>query len=665
MQCIDELSVNTIRLLAVDGVQKANSGHPGMPMACAPIAHFLYTQIMKHNPENSKWINRDRFILSAGHGSMLLYSILHLSGYKVSIEDLQNFRQWGSNTPGHPEYNFTDGVETTTGPLGQGIANGVGMAIAEKHLAARFNKDDIKLFDHKIYMLAGDGCLMEGISHEACSLAGHLKLDNLVLIYDNNTITIEGHTDIACSDDVEKRFEAYGWNVLKVADVNNFDDLFEKLKLAKENTGKPVIVIVNTVIGYGSPNKKNTHEVHGSPLGNEEVKLTKEFFGFPTDKTFYVPDDVKQHYEEIKKQNIEEYNNWLKNYELYKEKYPEDFKLLTNFFNNIVSDEWIKDFPEFEANSKVATRAASGKVLNHIAKYIPNLIGGSADLAPSTNTYMKEFGSFLAGQYQNRNFHFGIREHAMGSILNGIAMYGGLIPFGATFFVFSDYLRPVLRIAGISHISPKFIFTHDSIGVGEDGPTHQPIEHLMSIRAIPNNILIRPADGNEVIYAYKYALSETKKPVSIVLTRQNVLNIDRNVYASAEGLLKGAYVLNPEVKDFDIILIATGSEVQLIVDAEKKLAEKNIKTRLVSMPSFEIFDMQSDEYKEEVLPKNKTKRISVEAGTTFGWCKYIGTEGIAIGIDKFGASAPADIIFKNYGLTVDNIVEKATKLMEK
>lgn len=663
MLTVDELAINTIRLLAVDGVQKANSGHPGMPMACAPITHTLYSRIMQHTPKNSKWINRDRFILSAGHGSMLLYATLHLNGYKVTLDDLKNFRQWGSITPGHPEFNMTDGVETTTGPLGQGIANAVGMAIAEKHLAARFNKEGFPIFDHKIYVLAGDGCLMEGISHEACSLAGHLKLDNLVLIYDNNTITIEGHTDISCSDDVEKRFEAYGWNILKVNDVNDIENLYNVLVKAKNNTGKPVIVIVNTVIGYGSPNKKNTHEVHGAPLGEEEVKLTKEFFKFPTDKSFYVPDEVYEFYQDVQNEKLKEYQNWLDIFEKYKNQYPDEAKLLDQFFNGDVNDEWLKDIQFFEANTKIATRSASGKVLNHIAKYVPNLVGGSADLAPSTNTYMKDLGSFLAGNYQNRNFHFGIREHAMGAIVNGICMYGGLIPFGSTFFVFSDYMRPVIRVAAISHISPKFVFTHDSIGVGEDGPTHQPVEHLMSLRVIPNCINIRPADGNEVIYAYKYALQEKHKPVNIILTRQNVLNIDRNVYASAEGVLKGAYVLNPEVKDFDLILIASGSEVELIVEAEKKLAEQNIKCRLVSMPSFEIFEAQSDEYKESVLPKDKIKRISVEAGSTFGWMKYVGCNGVSIGIDRFGASAPAGTIFKNYGLTVENIIQNAINLV--
>jgi len=504
---------------------------------------------------------------------------------------------------------------------------------------------------------------MEGISHEACSLAGHLKLDNLVLIYDYNTITIEGHTDLSCSDDVTKRFEAYGWHILKVDDVNDIEKLYYTLYEAKNFKGKPVIVIVNTVIGYGSPNKKNTHEVHGSPLGEEEVKLTKEFFNFPTDKTFYIPEEVTEFYKDVQNENKKDYESWLKLYEDYKEKFPEAAKLLEQYFNGNISDEWLKTITPFEANTKIATRSASGKVLNHIAKYIPNLVGGSADLAPSTNTYMKEFGSFLAGKYENRNFHFGIREHAMGAIVNGICMYGGLISFGSTFFVFSDYMRPVIRVAAISHISPKFIFTHDSIGVGEDGPTHQPVEHLMALRVIPNTITIRPSDGNEVIYAYKYALQEKQKPVNIILTRQNLLNIDRNKYASAEGLLKGAYVLNEEVKDFDLILIASGSEVELIVEAEKKLAEQNIKCRLVSMPSFELFEAQSEEYKESVLPKNKTKRISVEAGVTFGWQKYVGCEGISIGIDKFGASAPAAVVFKNYGLTVDNILEKAIKLV--
>ena len=663
-QSIQEKSINTIRFLAVDAIQKANSGHPGMPMGCAPIAYLLYSKIMKHNPVNPKWINRDRFVLSAGHGSMLLYAALHLSGYGVSLEDLKNFRQWGSITPGHPEYGLTPGVETTTGPLGQGFTNAVGMALAYSFLAAKFNKDDLKILDNKIYVIAGDGDMMEGISHEAASFAGHNKLNNLIVFYDNNNITIDGKLDLAMSENVAERFEAYGWEVLKVTDVNDLNEL-ESAVLKAQKSDSPVIIITNTHIGYGSPHKQDTASVHGSPLGEEEVKLTKRNLNWPEDETFFIPDEVKEHFGIVKENGARFEKDWNEKLEKYKANYPEEAELFENIFNGNFGDEWENNLPEFtDYTEKLATRAASGKVLNAIAGSLPTLFGGSADLAPSNNTYLKDYPDFSANNRTGRNLHFGIREHAMAGILNGMALYGGVIPYGGTFLVFSDYLRPSIRIAGLSKIKPVYVFTHDSIGLGEDGPTHQPVEHLASLRAIPNLVVIRPADANETVAAWKYAIKHEGGPVALILTRQKLPVLDRNKYTPADNLEKGAYVIKDSEGKPDVILIATGSEVQLALSAAETIEnEKQIGVRVVSMPSWELFEQQSVEYKNSVLPDDATVKISVEAGVGLGWERYTGNPNAVISIEKYGASAPADILFQKYGFTVERIINKVNELL--
>ncbi len=653
MSSIEQLSVNTIRFLAIDGVQKANSGHPGMPMGCAPIGYLLYKEIMNHNPAQPKWLNRDRFVLSAGHGSMLLYSLLHLSGYNVSLDDLKNFRQYGSITPGHPEFGLTEGVETTTGPLGQGLSNAIGMAVAQKYLAAKFNKDDIKLIDHFIYVIASDGDLMEGVTHETCSFAGHNKLDSLIVFYDNNHITIDGSLDLAMSEDVAKRFEAYGWHVQHVTDVNDFDQLRNAVENAKAETGKPSIIITDTHIGYGSPNKQDTAGVHGAPLGVEEIKLTKENLGWNYEEDFYVPNEVAEHFAEVKKKGAKVFEEWEKLFEEYSNKYPEDAELLKKMFDGGAIEVDVDEFTNY--GEAVATRSASGAVINSIAGKVPQLIGGSADLAPSNNTYIKSDVDFSPENYGGRNFHFGIREHGMASIMNGICYYGGLIPFGGTFLVFSDYLRPAIRLASLSHLRPIYVFTHDSIGLGEDGPTHQPIEHLSSLRAIPGLVVIRPADANETIYAWKAALRNDKSPTALILTRQKLTVIDRNKYASAEGALNGAYILKEATGNIDAIIIATGSEVEIALDAAEKLEAEGKGIRVVSMPSFELFEMQSDEYKNSVLPSSVDKRIAIEAGVSHGWHKYA-TD--VVSIEKFGASAPYKILYEKYGITAEAIIDK-------
>ncbi len=660
---VDQLAVNTIRFLAVDGVQKANSGHPGMPMGCAPIAYSLYAKIMKHNPKNPKWLNRDRFVLSAGHGSMLLYSVLHLSGYKVTLNDLKNFRQWGSITPGHPEFGLTEGVETTTGPLGQGIANAVGMAIAQAHLAARFNKPNFKIIDHYIYGICGDGDLMEGISHEAASIAGHLKLGKLIFFYDNNGITIDGSTSLAFSEDIEKRFSAYGWQVLKINDGNDLKKINQAVKQAQKMKDKPTLIITNTHIGYGSPHKQDTASVHGSPLGVEEIKLTKKNLNWPENKSFYIPPQVKKLFSSVPKKGKDYEMKWNKLFTSYKKKYPAEAKLLLEMFNGNYDEGWKKNIPSFKDEGKlIATRKSSGSVLNALAKHIPSLIGGSADLHPSTNTYLDGYGSFSASNYSARNIHYGIREHAMGSILNGIAYYGGLIPFGATFLVFSDYLRPVLRLACLSKIKSIFVFTHDSIGLGEDGPTHQPVEHLSSLRTIPGLVVIRPADANESAYAWQAAIEHKKSPVAIILTRQGLPVLNQKKYPSAKGLLKGAYILKDSFATPDVILMASGSEVAPALQAADKLEKKKINVRVVSFPSWELFEKQSAKYKNKVLPKSVKLKVSIEAGVKQGWEKYVGDNGYCISIEKFGASAPDKVLLEKYGLTAENIVKTVMKL---
>jgi len=660
----DELAINTIRFLAVDAVQKANSGHPGMPMGCAPIGYVLYSKYMNYNPSNPKWYNRDRFILSAGHGSMLLYSLLHLTGFEVSLDDLKSFRQFGSITPGHPEYHLTPGVETTTGPLGQGFSNAVGMAISQKYLSAKFNKDDIKLIDHFIYGICSDGDLMEGVSHETASLAGHLKLGNLIFFYDDNDISIDGSTDLSFTENVGKRFEAYNWHVQHIEDVNDIEAIENAIKVAQKEE-KPSIIVTRTHIGYGSPNKQDTAEVHGSPLGEEEVKLTKKNLGWPEDKKFFIPDEVKNFFEEVKSKGEEKEEQWNKLFEKYKTKYPDDAKLYIDMMNGNYGDEWKSKLPVFkDEGKKIATRAGSGKVLNAIASSLPSLIGGSADLAPSNNTLLSGFPVFSAENYGGRNFHFGVREHGMASILNGMAIYGGVIPYGGTFLIFSDYMRPALRLASLSGIRPILVFTHDSIGLGEDGPTHQPVEHLASLRAIPKLIVIRPADVNETAYAWQCAIEHKGGPVALILTRQGLLVLDQEKYPSAKSLLKGAYIL----KDSDspeVILMATGSEVGITLKAAEQLEASGIKARVVSFPSWELFEKQSAEYKESVLPTKIKARVSVEAGIKQGWEKYLGDYGEAVSIERFGASAPVEVVMEKYGFTPDNIAKTAKRVLAK
>ena len=663
-QNIDQLSINTIRFLAVDAVQKANSGHPGMPMGCAPIAYSLYTKYLNHNPANPKWLNRDRFVLSAGHGSMLLYSTLHLCGYNISMDDLKSFRQFGSITPGHPEYGLTDGIETTTGPLGQGFANAVGMAIAQEYLAAMFNKPDIKILDHYIYGICSDGDLMEGISHEAASLAGHLKLGKLIFFYDDNKITIDGSTSLAFSEDVGKRFEAYGWQVLRISDVNDLNQISNAVSEGKKETNKPTLIATKTHIGFGSPNKQDTSSAHGSPLGDEEIKLTKKNLNWPEDKTFYIPDEVSKHFEQVKTSGRQAEEKWNELFKKYKSKYPMDAEKFLQLMNNDFGNEWEKALPTFEnTKEKIATRSASGKVINSIAKYLPSLIGGSADLEPSNNTSIKDYPKFSAENRNGRNFHFGIREHGMGGILNGMVLYGGIIPYGGTFLVFSDYMRPSIRLASISHIRPIYVFTHDSIGLGEDGPTHQPVEHLAALRSIPGLIVIRPADANETAYAWKAAINFKKGPVALILTRQNLPVFDRTVFNSAANVLKGAYILKESEGEPELILMASGSEVYLILQAAEKLQSEGVGTRVVSFPSWELFEMQSDDYKESVFPPSVKARVSIEAGVKQGWEKYTGDFGESISVEKFGASAPYEIIFTEYGFTTDKIISASRKVL--
>ncbi|MGB5530789.1 MAG: transketolase, partial [Ignavibacteriaceae bacterium] len=606
---INQLSINTIRFLAIDAIQKANSGHPGMPMGCAPIAYRLYTKYMRHNPANPQWKNRDRFILSAGHGSMLLYSILHLCGYKISLDDLKNFRQWKSITPGHPEFGLAPGVETTTGPLGQGFSNAIGMAIAQEYLGSLFNKPDMKVLDHFIYGICSDGDLMEGVSHEAASLAGHLRLGKLIFFYDDNGITIDGKTSLAFSEDIKKRFEAYNWQVLNISDVNDLVQIDKSVELAQKETNKPTLIITKTHIGFGSPNKQDKSSSHGSPLGEEEVRLTKKNLGWwesiPSEdenKFFYIPEEVSDHFNKLNSTFNNYENEWNKKFESYKKKYPADAEQFIKIFNNDFGDDWKNTLPIFtNYDEMVPTRNASGKAINAIAKYLPTLIGGSADLEPSNNTYIKDSEKFSAENRSGKNFHFGIREHGMGGILNGMALYGGVIPYGGTFLVFSDYMRPSMRLASLSGLRPIYIFTHDSVGLGEDGPTHQPIEHLASLRAIPKVVVIRPADANETVEAWKVAIERKASPVALALTRQKVPVLDRSKYASAENLSKGAYVLVESEKNPDVILMASGSEVSLAMEAFNLLQSEGINARVISFPSWELFDSQSEEYKESVL----------------------------------------------------------------
>ena len=663
---IEQLSINTIRFLAVDGVQKANSGHPGMPMGCAPIGYMLYAKLMKHNPANPHWVNRDRFILSAGHGSMLLYSLLHLSGYDLPLEQLKQFRQWGSKTPGHPEYGLTPGVETTTGPLGQGFANAVGMAIAQAHLAALFNKADLKIIDHYIYGICSDGEMMEGISHESASLAGHLKLGKIIFFYDDNKITIDGSTALSFSENIEKRFEAYNWHVQIIENVNDIDSIDLAVKNARAETTKPSLIITKTHIGFGSPNKHDTSSAHGSPLGVEEVKLTKKNLGWPEEPDFFIPNEVKEHFKIAGEKGNQFEKEWDDLFKQYEAKYPDDAKYFKRIMSGDFGDEWKSKLPVFaDEGKKIATRTSSGKVLNTIAPYLATLIGGSADLHPSTDTFLKEFGSFSAENYLGRTLHYGIREHAMGSLLNGMALYGGVIPFGSTFLMFCDYMRPVIRLASISKIKPIYVFTHDSIGVGEDGPTHQPVEQAASLRCIPFVIVIRPGDANESAYAWRYAIEHKGSPVAILLTRQGLPVIDQNKYPSAEGLMRGAYILSDSQGEPEIIIMASGSEVSISLQAGEKLRAEGKGVRVVSFPSWELFEQQTEEYKESVFPAAVKARVSVEAGVKMGWEKYTGDSGENISVEKFGSSAPVEIVMEKYGFTANNVYETAKRVLAK
>ncbi len=665
---LDELCVNTIRMLSADCVQRANSGHPGMPMGAAPMAYVLWTRFLRHNPADPKWPDRDRFVLSAGHGSMLLYSLLHLTGYDLSLDELKSFRQWESRTPGHPESHLTPGVETTTGPLGQGFANGVGMAIAERYLAAHFNRPGHNIVDHYVYSIVSDGDLMEGVTHEAASLAAHMKLGKLIYLYDDNHISIDGSTELAFTENRTARFDAYGWHVQQVNDGNDMPAIEQAIRSAQEEKRRPSFIAVRTHIGYGSPNKQDTASAHGEPLGPDEIKLTKENLGWPLEPDCHIPDDALTHFRQALTQGKEWEDEWFQGVEAFKNEFPEMAEKWHCWINHELPSGWEKDIPVFSTDPKgMATRVASGTVLNAIAPALPNLIGGSADLAPSNKTLIKDVEHFREEAYECRNFHFGVREHGMGSIMNGMALHGGIVPYGGTFLIFSDYMRPAIRLAAIMGLKVVYVFTHDSIGLGEDGPTHQPIEHLAALRAIPNLTLIRPCDANETAEAWRYAVQQNHGPVALALTRQGLPTLDREKFASADKLQRGAYVLLDANKgNPDIILIASGSEVHLALEAGERLKEKGMNARIVSMPSWEIFAKEPKAYQEEVLPPEIKARVAVEAAVPHGWHQYVGTgKGDIVGIDHFGASAPSKILFEKFGITVDCVVEKALKVLEK
>ncbi|WP_342388803.1 transketolase [Salinicoccus bachuensis] len=655
----EQLSINSIRTLSIDAIEKASSGHPGLPMGAAPMAYTLWTRHMLHNPEHSKWFNRDRFVLSAGHGSMLLYSLLHLSGYDVTMEDLKNFRQWESRTPGHPEVHHTDGVETTTGPLGQGLATAVGMAMAEAHLSSVFNKEDFPIVDHYTFALISDGDLMEGISHETASLAGHLGLGKLIVLYDSNDISLDGELSKSFSDNTQMRFNAYGWQVLSVDDGNDTEDIGGALEKAKSNIDQPTLIEVKTTIGFGSPNKSGSSESHGAPLGEEEVKLTKEYYGW-AHEPFDVPKSVYEDFnEKVIKTGAEAESNWNRLFEGYEEKYPEDAKQLALAMNGELPQDWEKNLPTYEEGKDVlATRASSGEVLNAIAEAVPNFLGGSADLAGSNKTLIKNQKDFSRKSFEGRNIWFGVREFAMAAALNGMALHGGLKVYAGTFFVFSDYLRPAVRLSALMQLPVTYVFTHDSIAVGEDGPTHEPVEHLASLRTMPGLSVIRPADANETQAAWRLSMESKDRPTALVLTRQDLPTLEGTQENAYKGVEKGAYVVSKESKDvLDAILLATGSEVQLAVKAKKALSEKNINVRVVSMPSWDRFEEQDEAYKNEIIPPNVKKRLGIEMASPFGWREYVGDEGEVLGIDTFGASAKGERIMEECGFTVENIVK--------
>ena len=666
-ETIDELCVDTIRTLAIDAVQKANSGHPGLPLGAAPMGYVLWSRHLKHNPRDPAWPDRDRFVLSAGHGCMLWYCLLHLTGYDVTMEDLKSFRQWGSRTPGHPEYRVTPGVEATTGPLGQGTANAVGMAMAERFLANRFNRPSHEVVDHRTFAIVSDGDLMEGISNEASSLAGHLGLSKLTFLYDSNLVSLDGPTSMAFTEDVGKRYEAYGWQVLRVDDGNtDLDGIDRALAEAQRENRRPTLIIVRTTIGYGSPNKAGTSEAHGSPLGPEEVVATKKALGWEHDEPFFVPEDALAHFREAVDRGARAESDWSKRFDAWAAAYPDlaaDWRLATA---GELPAGWDANLPAWKAGEKEATRVAAGKALNAIAAKVPWLVGGDADLSVSTNTKLKDEGDFDARSGGGRNIHFGVRELAMAGIANGMAYHGGTRPFVATFFCFSDYMRPSVRLAAVSELPVVFVWTHDSIGLGEDGPTHQPVEHLMSLRAMPRFTIIRPGDPNEASEAWRVAMERREGPVGLVLSRQKLPAIDTAKYAGPSGLARGAYVLvEASGKEPRLLLLATGSEVALALDAREKLEAEGIPTRVVSMPSWELFEEQEPAYRDEVLPPAVAARLSIEAGSTLGWKRWVGDRGDSVGLDRFGASAPGEVVLSKLGFNVENVVAKAKALLER
>jgi transketolase len=667
---LDQLCINTIRALSIDAVQKAESGHPGLPLGAAPMAYILWTRFLRHNPQNPQWFNRDRFLLSAGHGSMLIYSLLHLTGYDLPLEELKNFRQFGSKTPGHPENILTPGVEITTGPLGQGFANGVGMAMGSAHLAARFNREGFPLVDHYVYNIVSDGDLMEGVASEAASLAGHLKLGNLIYLYDDNHVTIEGFTSLAFTENVPQRFSAYGWHTLTVADGNDLNAIERAIYEAQAVTDKPSLISVKTTIGFGMPTQ-GTRKAHSDAPGHDAVRETKHALGWPKDREFYIPEEALDHFRQAIEKGAQFENEWNALVEKYTEQYADEGKLFVSTVNDELPEDWESHLPSFAEAKPAATRVYGGEVINALAPHIPALIGGSADLGPSNNTDIKSSKSFQQGSYDGRIIHFGVREHAMGATMTGIALNGGLIPFGGTFLTFSDYMKPAIRLAALSEVQVIYVFTHDSIGLGEDGPTHQPIEHLASLRSIPRLYVIRPADAHETREAWRIALKRRKAPTALALTRQKVPVIDRAKYASAEGALRGAYTL-AEATGADgnqatpvLILIATGSEVSLALEARARLQSEGTPTRVVSMPCWELFEEQSEEYRNEVLPSSVASRLAIEAGVRQGWDRYVGLAGDVVCMDRFGASAPGDVAMRELGFNVENVIERSRKVLGK
>ena len=664
-RAIDGLCVNAIRTLSMDAVQAANSGHPGAPMGLAAAAYVLWTRVLKHNPKNPQWVDRDRFVLSGGHASALLYSLLNLTGYKLSLKEIKNFRQWGSQTPGHPEYGHTPGVETTTGPLGQGFANAVGMAMAERHLAAVFNRGSQKIVDHHTYVMCGDGDLMEGIASEAASMAGHLGLGRLICIYDDNKISIEGSTDIAFTENVAARFRAYRWQVLQVKDGIDLAAIENALTEARAEKDKPTLIALRTNIAYGSPNKQDTHGAHGAPLGVDEVRLTKENLGWPKNKKFYVPAEVRKAFGKCVDKGRKAEAAWNKKVKAFARKYPEMAQNWQTAIAGTLPPRWDAGIPTFRDGKAIATRAASGQVLNALAENLPTLIGGSADLAPSNNTIIKSSFDFQKDSYAGRNIRFGVREHAMGAVLSGMALHKGVRPYGGTFLVFADYCRPAIRLAALMKQPVTYVFTHDSVAVGEDGPTHQPVEHVAALRAIPGLTVIRPADATETAAAWKVAIKTTSGPVALILSRQSLPVLDRTYYPSATALAKGAYILSDTKGKPDAILIGSGSEVSICLEAQRTLAKQGVSVRLVSMPSWELFERTSQKYKDAVLPPTVSARVAVEAGISMGWERYVGSQGAVIGIDRFGASAPGSTVMDKYGMKAATIVAKITELLKR